>query len=194
MASSNAAWVFGGVRLISSASSRLQKSGPRINRNSRVAGFAVGLENFRAGNVGGHQIGRELDAAELEIEHFCDGADHECLGHAGHADQQGVAAANHRHEDFLDHVELPDNDLADLPAGSARRAGPSHEPAQGHPRSPPARLHGRSRRFARQLQHDLANLDGISVLEVRRLDSLVVKANFPLALLRSKITSRIHRA
>lgn len=36
MASSRAAWVFGGVRLISSASSRLVNTGPSRNSNSAV--------------------------------------------------------------------------------------------------------------------------------------------------------------
>ena len=64
MASSRAACVFGGVRLISSARITLRNSGPSRKRNSRLPGAAVLLDHFGAGDVGRHQVGRELDAAE----------------------------------------------------------------------------------------------------------------------------------
>ena len=36
------------------------------------------------------------------------------LGQAGHADEQGVDAAEDRHQQLIEHVFLPDDDLADL--------------------------------------------------------------------------------
>ena len=61
IASSSAACVFGGARLISSARRRLAKIGP--GRNSNVGGALV--VDRGAGHVGGHQVRRELDAAEV---------------------------------------------------------------------------------------------------------------------------------
>ncbi len=58
MTSSSADWVFGGVRLISSASSRLVKTGPCAERERGGAR----VEDQRAGDVAGHQVGGELQA------------------------------------------------------------------------------------------------------------------------------------
>ena len=66
MASSSAAWVFGGVRLISSARITLAKIGPRRNLNAARAGRPVLLDHLGAGDVRGHQVRRELDAVEGE--------------------------------------------------------------------------------------------------------------------------------
>jgi hypothetical protein len=104
MASSSAAWVLGGVRLISSASSRLAKIGPRRNSELLLAGGRVGLQHLGADDVGGHQVGGELDALELKVQHLRDGADHQRLGHAGQADQQRVAAGDDAHEHLVEHV------------------------------------------------------------------------------------------
>ena len=62
MASSSAAWVLGGVRLISSASSTLVKTGPGRKASSPARSV------MRAGEVGRQQVGGELDAAELDAE------------------------------------------------------------------------------------------------------------------------------
>jgi len=45
------------------------------------------LDDLGPGNVGGHEIGRELDAGELEIERLRDGLHHQSLGESGHAEQ-----------------------------------------------------------------------------------------------------------
>ena len=88
MASSRAAWVLGGVRLISSARMTLANSGPCRNLNMPLAGGLVFLQHLGAGDVGRHQVGRELDAAEAQVERIGQRADHQRLGQAGHADQQ----------------------------------------------------------------------------------------------------------
>ena len=67
IASSRAACVLGGVRLISSARMMLAKTGPARNLNAALARRLVLLNHFRAGDVRGHQVGRELDAAELSF-------------------------------------------------------------------------------------------------------------------------------
>src|SRR5262249_521319 len=43
-----------------------------------------------------------------------DGADHEGLGQAGHADEQAVAAGEDRRQDLLDHLGLADDGPAQL--------------------------------------------------------------------------------
>ena len=53
-----------------------------------------------------------------QVERLRDGLDHEGLGQAGHADEQGVAAGEDGGEDAVDHVVL-----ADDPLGHLARAG-----------------------------------------------------------------------
>jgi hypothetical protein len=65
IASSSAACVFGGVRLISSARMICAKIGPLTNRRLRMPGGFV--EDLGAGDVRGHEIGGELDPLERQI-------------------------------------------------------------------------------------------------------------------------------
>ena len=58
----------GGVRLISSARIMLAKSGPVQEHELAPAGLRVVLEDVGAGDVGGHQVGRELDALERQVQ------------------------------------------------------------------------------------------------------------------------------
>src|ERR1044071_1258669 len=76
--SSSALCTFAGARLISSASSRLQNTGP-----SEVAGLLV--VDARADEVGRHQVGRELDAAESAAHRGGERFDGEGLCEPGHA-------------------------------------------------------------------------------------------------------------
>ena len=74
IASSRAACVFGGVRLISSASRMLVKIGPFDE--AELAPARLGLvEDVGAGDVRRHQVGRELDAVELQVEDLGERAD-----------------------------------------------------------------------------------------------------------------------
>ena len=50
-------------------------------------------QDVRAEDVAGHQVRRELDAAELESEDLPQGLDHRRFSHAGQPFQQDVAAA-----------------------------------------------------------------------------------------------------
>ena len=76
MASSRADWVFGVVRLISSASRKLVKTGPGLNSN-----FGVGVVDGDAEHVAGQHVAGELEAVEAAV----DGA-REGLGEGGFAD------------------------------------------------------------------------------------------------------------
>ena len=70
MASSRADCVLGGVRLISSARTRLAKIGPCRKRNSRSPVLRFSSDDLRPGDVGGHQVGSELNPAEGKAKPF----------------------------------------------------------------------------------------------------------------------------
>ena len=91
----------------------LAKTGPRTKRNSRRPVLRL-VEDHGAGDVGGHQVGRELDALEADVEDLADRADHERLGQSGHADEQAVAAREDGGQDLLDDLALADDDAAEL--------------------------------------------------------------------------------
>ena len=79
-----------------------------------AAGRAVLLDDFGAGDVGRHQVGRELDAAERQAQAAGQRADHQRLGQARHAFQQAMAAAEERDQQLFDHLVLADDDLGQL--------------------------------------------------------------------------------
>ena len=114
IASSNAACVLGGVRLISSARIMLREQ--RTFQETPLAGprRAVLLDDLRAGDVRRHQVGRELNAAEGQVQRPRQRADHQRLGQPGHAFQQAVPAAEQRDQQFFDHLLLADDHLGQL--------------------------------------------------------------------------------
>ena len=81
------------------------------------------LQHFGAENVGGHQVGRELDAARVEPERDAHRLDQLGLGEARHADQQRVAAGEDRDQRAVDHALLAEDHGADRGAGGARVRG-----------------------------------------------------------------------
>ena len=86
--SSSADCTFAGARLISSASRKLLKTGPELG----VERAGVGPVDPRADEIGRHEVGRELDAAERSAENAGGRLDGERLGEAGNALDQEVAA------------------------------------------------------------------------------------------------------
>ena len=78
----------------------------------RAGRWLVFLDHFGAGDVRGHQVGRELDAAETQRTGVGQRADHQRLGQAGHADQQAMAAGEDGDQQFFDHLLLADDHLA----------------------------------------------------------------------------------
>ncbi len=87
----------------------LANTGPA--HEGHLPAFAGVLENFRAGDVRRHQVGRELDALELEMENLRDGFHEQRLGQAGRAGDQAMAAGEQRDQDLLDDFLLADDDL-----------------------------------------------------------------------------------
>ena len=88
------------------------KIGPFTNRRRRAALLLV--EDLGAGDVGRHQVRRELDPLEVEVEDVGERLDEQRLGQPGHAGDQAVAAGEERDEHLLDDLVLADDDLAEL--------------------------------------------------------------------------------
>ena len=72
------------------------------------------LEDVGAGDVHRHQVGRELDAAELQRHRLGQLADQQRLGQPGHAHQQRMAAGEQADRQPLDDVVLADDDPGQL--------------------------------------------------------------------------------
>ena len=72
------------------------------------------VEDRCAGDVRGHQVGGELDAAELAAEHAAQRADEQRLAQAGHAFDQHVAAGEQGDERAQHEFLLADVDVVDL--------------------------------------------------------------------------------
>ena len=79
-----------------------------------MAGREIFLDDVGAGNVGRHQVGRELDAPETQAKGFRDGAHHQRLGRTGKARDQAMPTDKQRGEDLIEHILLADDDLAHL--------------------------------------------------------------------------------
>jgi hypothetical protein len=75
------------------------------------ASRAIFFDDFRAGDVGRHQVGRELDPLKREIENIGDGPYQQRLGETRHAGDDRVAADEERQQDLFDHFVLADNRL-----------------------------------------------------------------------------------
>ena len=69
------------------------------------------LHDFGAENIGGHQIGRELDALFGEAENGAHGFDELGFGEARDADNQGVAAGEDRGQRVVEDGFLTENDV-----------------------------------------------------------------------------------
>ncbi len=92
----------------------LANTGPSTKRNTPLAAVLVLLDDFGAGDIGGHEVGRELDAVERDVDGAGDGLDHERFGKPRHADHQRMTACEDRHEQVIDDFLLADDDLADF--------------------------------------------------------------------------------
>ena len=87
---------------------------PAMEPEGAFAGDGILLQNVRAGDVRRHQVGRELDAAGVQVHRAAERSDHERLGQAGHADEQAMAAREQGDEHLVQHLALADDDLADF--------------------------------------------------------------------------------
>ena len=83
-------------------------------KRKRALAVVGDLEDVGADDVGGHQVGRELDAGEVELERGGEGAHEHRLAQAGQPFQQQVAVGQQGDERVAHHVALPDDDAARL--------------------------------------------------------------------------------
>ena len=79
-----------------------------------VEAAGVGAVDARADEVGGHEVGGELDAPERAAHDVGERAHGQRLGQAGDALEQHVAAGEQRDEQPLEHRVLADDDALDL--------------------------------------------------------------------------------
>ena len=79
----------------------------------------AGVVNEGAEDVGGQEVGRELDAGEVGLDGAGEGADGEGFGEAGDAFEQDVAVGEQADEEAFDEVLLADDDFADFGAQQA---------------------------------------------------------------------------
>ena len=87
---------------------------PRHEGPAPVARGRIFLDDVRAGDVGRHQVGRELNALEGQAQRLRNGADHQRLRRARQAGDQAMAADEERNENLVEHFFLADDHLADL--------------------------------------------------------------------------------
>ena len=79
-----------------------------------LAGGRILVDDLRARDVAGHQVGRELNARELQVQSLGQGRDGQRLCQARHADRQAMPPGECADEHLLDHLVLADNDLVNL--------------------------------------------------------------------------------
>ena len=91
----------------------LREQRARLEAEDALAGF-VFVDDIGAHDVRRHQIGRELDAVEVQIEHLTQGPHQQRLAQTGDAFQQGMAADEQAGQDAVDDIGVPDDDLADF--------------------------------------------------------------------------------
>ena len=109
MASKRALWVLGGVLLISSAKSILQKTGP-----AQIGTFGLLPVSQKTNDVRGHQVGGELNALELHAQRTGDRVHQKGLCQTRDPDQECMGFAQHGQKQLLHHFILTDNDLGDF--------------------------------------------------------------------------------
>ena len=114
MACSSAACVFGGVRLISSASRMFVKIGPRRKRKRRSPVFTSCSSTSVPVMSLGMRSGVNWIRFDCQRERLRQACHERGLCQAGHAHQQAVAAREQRHEQQLHRRLLPDDAPAQL--------------------------------------------------------------------------------
>ena len=96
---------------------------PAHEAEDAAAGGAILLQHVGAGDVGRHQVGRELDPPERQRQRVGQRLDEQRLGQARHADEQAVPAREQRHQQMVDDLLLAHDALADLGHQGAARGG-----------------------------------------------------------------------
>ena len=87
------------------------KIGPLDESDDALARGAILLDDFRPEDVRRHQVRRELNAVEPQIDGLGQRLDQQRLGQPRHAAQQAVAACQKRDQDLADDALLADDGL-----------------------------------------------------------------------------------
>ena len=103
------------------------KIGPRMNRMTRLPVARSSSMTSAPEDVGRHQVRRELDPVELEVDRLRQLLDQQGLGEPRDAAQQAVAAGEERDQDLADDALLPDDDLGELALETAGELGDAFE-------------------------------------------------------------------
>ena len=98
---------------------------PRREHHLPATGSRILLHEIRAGDVGRHQVGRELDARELQRQHARHRMNQQCLCQTWRTHDQAVPTDEQRHQHLADDFVLADDDLLQL--------GDNLPPARVHP-------------------------------------------------------------
>ena len=101
-----------------------------MNLNVRSPERAVFVHHVGAGNVAGHQVGRELNPVELERQALGQRADHQRFGQARHALQNAMPAGEQADQKLLDDFFLADDDAGHLLADGVAGGAQPFEPGQ----------------------------------------------------------------
>src|SRR5262249_32951609 len=84
---------------------------------------AILLDDLRACDIGWHQVGRELDPFEREVEHAGDGTHEQSFCEPGNTGDDRVTTDKEREQDLFDNFVLSDDVLPDS-AQEALARGP----------------------------------------------------------------------
>ncbi len=101
----------GAIDFVGQADLREDRSALEFEESPAIGRFH---HHVRAQDIGGHQIGRELDAREVQIEHFGQRAHQQRFAQARHAFQQAMAADEQAREHAVHHFVVPHDHAADL--------------------------------------------------------------------------------
>ncbi len=87
---------------------------PRRKHHLAAAGCRILLNQVRARDIRRHQVGRELDSRELEVDYARQGRDEQRLRETRDADDQAITAHEERQQHLVDDVVLSDDQLFQL--------------------------------------------------------------------------------
>jgi hypothetical protein len=73
-------------------------------------------DDVRAENVGGHEVGRELNAIEGKIEHFTQRANEQSFTEAGNAFEEHMPAGEQRDQRAINDRFMANNRLGNFPS------------------------------------------------------------------------------
>ena len=90
------------------------KQRPFHESHSAMARRTIFFDDFGARHVRRHQVRRELNPAERQIERPRQRADHQRFGQPRNTFQQAMALREQTDQDFVDHVTLADDHFTEL--------------------------------------------------------------------------------